>query len=56
MKKVIITGGSRGIGKEIINNLLKDKYFVFNISRQEKFFQKKKIYKTLKEMLQILER
>ena len=42
MKKVIITGGSRGIGKEIINNLLKDKYFVFNISRQEKFFQKKK--------------
>ena len=48
MKKVIITGGSRGIGKEIINNLLKDKYFVFNISRQEKFFQRKKNLKNFK--------
>jgi short-subunit dehydrogenase len=43
MKKVIITGGSKGIGKKIIEKLLKDKYFVFNISRQEKFFKKKKI-------------
>ena len=42
MKKIIISGGSRGIGKEIIEKLLKDRYFVFNISRQEKFFEKKK--------------
>lgn len=33
MIKTIITGGSKGIGKEIVNNLLLSNHKVFNISR-----------------------
>ena len=34
-KKVIITGGSSGIGKYLIKQLLLSKFFVINISRKK---------------------
>ena len=33
MKKVVITGGSKGIGKEIVSLFLKNDYYVVNVSR-----------------------
>jgi NAD(P)-dependent dehydrogenase (short-subunit alcohol dehydrogenase family) len=45
MKKVIITGGSRGIGNEISNTLIRNKYFVINISKNKKNFKKNKFLK-----------
>ena len=48
MKTVLITGGSRGIGKCIAENLAKDGYnVVLNYNKSEK--QAKQIQKELKE-------
>ena len=42
MKKVIITGGSRGIGNEISKALIRNNYFVLNISKNRRNFKKNK--------------
>ena len=42
MKKVIITGGNRGLGKSIVQSLIKNKYYVINISKNKKYFKKNK--------------
>ena len=48
MKTVLVTGGSRGIGKCIVENLAKDGYnVVLNYNKSEK--QAKQIQKNLKE-------
>ncbi len=41
MKKIILTGCSKGIGKSITNNLLKNKFFVIGISRNSNNFIEK---------------
>ena len=34
MKKIIVTGGSGFIGSNLVNYLIKKKYFVINIDKQ----------------------
>jgi|MDTB01.1.fsa_nt_gb NAD(P)-dependent dehydrogenase (short-subunit alcohol dehydrogenase family) len=38
-KVIIITGGSSGIGKYIVKNLLKNKFYVINLTRKPTFFK-----------------
>ena len=48
MKKIIITGGSRGIGKGILHKLIKNKYYVINLSKNKKEFLKNKMLSNYK--------
>ena len=43
MKKIIITGGSRGIGRGILQELIRKKYYVINLSKNRKEFVNNKM-------------